>query len=380
MPSRGLSIAIIAFWLGMTTWMFLQDIWPYLQPGVPPPYIIDLVDEAGMQKQNVRHRDDDYPNEVKWKLYQQGSTSASTSPEAHVTTAAGLLLVSPLHQPSYVLASLIVGNLDPYHPIPFMARTWVEYREKPDDSFTFGFMLVPSTVFKVIDLGKVKLKTMRSEFRVNRAGQLLDTKVVLSFDGKFLWHRFDNVGFHLEGKVFEGLFHARFRVFSIRDEVASVLSAVGHSGTLPALGLVSWTAEKKVEQAPFRFDYQFKPVPVARTGSVLNPLHPVNRIKGLRPGQTWRMPLLDPVAKAQGALEHLLGKNDAPFLNARVLPQPQMLPDHPSPIPCLVIEYDDEETRPRTWVQVGSGLVLRQEASQLGRRMILQRDNITPEP
>ena len=49
-------------------------------------------------------------------------------------------------------------------------------------------------------------------------------------------------------------------------------------------------------------------------------------------------------------------------------------------VPCLIIEYDDEETQPRTWVHVDTGLVLRQEVTQLGKRLILQRDTIIRDP
>jgi hypothetical protein len=218
---------------------------------------------------------------------------------------------------------------------------------------------------------------LRSYFRVNRAGLLLDTTVGLLFDVEFLGMRVHNIGFHLAGEVLDGHFHARFRVFSIRDELVNFLTVWGH-GFVPATPPPSWLAQTLTK--PPYFSHTLEPVPVARTGSILNPLHPVNRIKGLRPGQTWRMPLLDPLDKARGGWEKLLGKNDTTFLNARVLPQPQLLPDSPRPIPCLVIEYDDEDIKPRTWVQLQSGLVLRQEATQFGKRLVLQRDLITPEP
>src|SRR5262249_60804830 len=39
--------------------------------------------------------------------------------------------------------------------------------------------------------------------------------------------------------------------------------------------------------------------PVAyRGGMVLNPMHPVNRVTGLKPGQRWRIPLIDPFSDA----------------------------------------------------------------------------------
>ena len=46
MPPRHITLAIIAFWLAMSGWLFYRDLWPRLRPGEPPPYVIDLVDEA----------------------------------------------------------------------------------------------------------------------------------------------------------------------------------------------------------------------------------------------------------------------------------------------------------------------------------------------
>src|SRR5947208_2624984 len=46
MPSRWLSLAIIAFWLGTNGWLFYHDIWPTLRPNQPPPMTIDIVQEA----------------------------------------------------------------------------------------------------------------------------------------------------------------------------------------------------------------------------------------------------------------------------------------------------------------------------------------------
>ncbi len=46
MPSRTITIAIIAFWLGMTIWLADAEVWPRLQPGQPPPFTIDLMDDS----------------------------------------------------------------------------------------------------------------------------------------------------------------------------------------------------------------------------------------------------------------------------------------------------------------------------------------------
>jgi hypothetical protein len=46
MPSRWVCVAIIAFWLGINGWLLWKEVWPSLQPGQPPPFTIDLVEEV----------------------------------------------------------------------------------------------------------------------------------------------------------------------------------------------------------------------------------------------------------------------------------------------------------------------------------------------
>ena len=102
-------------------------------------------------------------------------------------------------------------------------------------------------------------------------------------------------------------------------------------------------------------DTDLKPVAVSSHGSVLSPLHPVNRITGLRPGQTWRMPLVDPVKDAFAALVRdalpagLSGLGDDSreiILTASVRPQTETLTWNGKPAECLVIDYrGDDVTR-----------------------------------
>jgi hypothetical protein len=49
MPPRTLSVAIVLFWVGMTGWLTYREIWPNLSPDQPPPFTIDLADEAQNQ-------------------------------------------------------------------------------------------------------------------------------------------------------------------------------------------------------------------------------------------------------------------------------------------------------------------------------------------
>src|ERR1700687_2495311 len=59
MPARQHIVIIVAFWLLITGWLFYRDLWPKWQPGEPPPYTIDLADEASEQK-------------IHWNLLKEG--------------------------------------------------------------------------------------------------------------------------------------------------------------------------------------------------------------------------------------------------------------------------------------------------------------------
>jgi hypothetical protein len=133
----------------------------------------------------------------------------------------------------------------------------------------------------------------------------------------------------------------------------------------------------------------FEPVDVQGKGSVLNPLHPVNRITGLRPGRSWQVPLFDPVeliasAKLEGksdpalatVLAWLQSNSSAPRfrkVTAVVLSETQTLAWNRAKQACLVIEYTEGELSAHTWVRERDGLVLQQEAKLRGDTLLLRR-------
>lgn len=46
MPSRFLTVVILLFWAVSTGWFFYAEFWPRFRGGDPPPFTIDLADEA----------------------------------------------------------------------------------------------------------------------------------------------------------------------------------------------------------------------------------------------------------------------------------------------------------------------------------------------
>lgn len=123
-------------------------------------------------------------------------------------------------------------------------------------------------------------------------------------------------------------------------------------------------------------------------GSVLNPLHPVHRITGLRPGQRWRQPLVAPHEDiVRAALARMPGAESAAaalresgprWLDAAVRNSTQQLETDRGAVECLLIDYRGEvhgdEFTARTWVAAGDGAVLRQEAESQGQKMVLTRE------
>jgi hypothetical protein len=299
MPSRFLSLGIVVFWLAMTAVLLYREAWPLLQPDMPPPFTIDLVDEAQQKMADTR-----------WSVFLKG-----TIPDASGT----------------------------------IARTKVDYLPK-SDTFVLNLNLrCVNPTHNGLSLGSLTLRNMTSNYRVNRKGQLLGMEAEFLFDVEVARLKIKNVNAFLTGDVEDDQFRSRyrFRVPGLLNDYASDL----------------------------------KPVKVSYHGSILMPMHPVNRIKGLRPGQHWRMPILNPLADALSgtmSANGLLGsESEIRYLNAHVRPNIEMLPGQKEPVPCHVIEYEDEELQPLTWVQEGSGLVLQQEATLMhDSRIVMRRDPI----
>ena len=223
---------------------------------------------------------------------------------------------------------------------PYMAVTRIDYDDKPDETFTFNVEMKPKQAStKPLPLGLLALKYMKSAYRVTRDRRLLDLKVSITFvqangNGE------GDCQLDLNGAVADGQFTGNYDI---------------RMGNL---------------QLPRQ---DIGPVPVTEHGSVLMPMHPVHKIYNLRPGMTWRVPLVNPVADA---LASSLGSSSRTrFLRAHVLPTLQLLelPDGKSCL-CHVIEYEgDEDTKPRTWVRAADGVVLRQEMALDGKRLIMVR-------
>jgi hypothetical protein len=132
-----------------------------------------------------------------------------------------------------------------------------------------------------------------------------------------------------------------------------------------------------------KFQHDLTPVPV-KDGQALNPLQPVNRIVGIRPGQRWTVQEIDPLGEALAMVfkEKLashgvrLPERERQPLLAEVgaTPEPLAWGKTRETATCWVIDYRRGEAQARTWVRVLDSKVLRQEASLMGDRIALERD------
>src|SRR5258707_903491 len=86
-----------------------------------------------------------------------------------------------------------------------------------------------------------------------------------------------------------------------------------------------------------KVDVKLDPIE-APTRSILNPMHPVPKITGLRPGRRWQMPVLNPLGDVvQPAINAILANKglkevklnlftESKFVNAEVLTETAMIP------------------------------------------------------
>jgi hypothetical protein len=322
MPPRWFCVLVAICWLAMTGWL-LHDLLPSWLPGEPPPFHIDPVDEV--HKGTVP--------KISWKVYHQGKSD-------------------PMPQPI------------------FNAETWVDYLAQ-DDTYVLQARLkaTPKDAklkpFHVARIFKVEMLT--SEYRVTRSGQLRSLRAEVKATPQF--ELFNKEVSSLLRPFLKASPAPGAKKSSIPpDPLELLVEGEVHGDQFVA----HCRAGSSSLTQPMQFD--LPPTPVSHTRSVLMPLHPVNRIRGLRPGQSWRQPLVDPLRDAFASLPGVAG--GVRSLQARVLPQPQKLTQGDSEVSCLVIEYsdDEQELMGRTWVEQDSEQVQQQEAFIEDGRWIMKRE------
>jgi hypothetical protein len=226
------------------------------------------------------------------------------------------------------------------------AQTSVEHRAIEDD-FTLHaeFKERPGSE----GTQKIRIHSMTSAYRVTRKGHLLDLEIKMAFDSPAFHIPCD---LRIWGEVRNGEFLPHYEILS-----------------------------------PIQKTIKLRAVAVSSQGSVVLPLHPLNRLNGVRAGQKWRVPVFDPVSDSLAVSNPLTALTDGDaevhFLRAVVRPQTETLPWQGGDTPCLVIDYQeegqhgDDKMTAETWVRAADGLVLKQVAVLSGTRWeMIREDNI----
>ncbi|MBI3409757.1 MAG: hypothetical protein HY040_15560 [Planctomycetes bacterium] len=115
------------------------------------------------------------------------------------------------------------------------------------------------------------------------------------------------------------------------------------------------------------------PVKVSEMGSVLNPMHLVNRIRGLHVGRTWSEPMIDSFAPISAAVDLGLKKKSS-YMMAEVFADTLDWSNTPA-VECYRIDHWEpgEKVSARTWVRRRDDIVLKQEAAYEGLKIIVER-------
>jgi hypothetical protein len=290
MPPRWLCLLIVLFWLACNGWLFWRDLLPRVVPGQPPPYTIDVVEEAQTQRRERVQR-----SAIGWAVYRNDERVLE--------------------------ASLFV--------------------EHPDrEVFELKADFKPPRGSPPVAVNGILLQRMISTYRVSSRGDLL--------------------GIHAHIIALPEL-----PVLGIDTRLVITVAGDVEKGWLRPQRTIKGLGSRA---GPFDLPEMAAP----RGGSVLLPLHPVKRLRDLRPTQTWQVTLLDPLGHPL-ALQGFGG--EAPLLQARVrAEEEEYTRNRYRAVPCLVIDAEGDGVKVSTWVRRSDGTVLRQDATLGKMRWQLYRD------
>ncbi|HKB39696.1 MAG TPA: hypothetical protein VKD72_24885 [Gemmataceae bacterium] len=220
-------------------------------------------------------------------------------------------------------------------PREYTIKQTVEYDSKSD---TFRLKAALKARSPEPDAARAyHLESVSSTYHVTRAGNMLDLDVNVKLLAGPLNPTGDRAG-HFTGEVREG---------------ACVLQWETGTGRLLKRGSES--------------------LGVSYHGVVLLPLHPLDRIRGLRPGRRWACNLLDPlVSSAPGA-----SRPEVVWVHAEVQPETERMTWNAQVKECRVIEYGDRagNVRGMTWVEIKEDRVLRMKVRLREEHWVLTRNN-----
>ncbi|MCS7046851.1 MAG: hypothetical protein NZO58_10885 [Gemmataceae bacterium] len=211
---------------------------------------------------------------------------------------------------------------------------------QPDGTFELTAQVKLDKPFRVfIDFHDFRAVT---SYRVTAEGSLVSAKTLLKFKVDLPVLGRSVVEFDFAGQVRDGEFHPQLQV--LLD---------GQAMPVPPL----------------------TPCAVSGSGRILNPMHLVNRVNGLRVGQRWPVPLLDPLRAAPAAARDLVPAQETMVAELTAEVKLDDLLWNDAVEPCFKIEYARRDAAPlaATWVRCRDGLVLQQWAAYEGIEFTMRR-------
>ncbi len=127
---------------------------------------------------------------------------------------------------------------------------------------------------------------------------------------------------------------------------------------------------------------ELEAVDLSSHSCVLNPLHPVQRIREIQPGRVWKCAVADPCALVQNPLQGLLVHTDDDILKWSQTPRPEERPTDSRvvEVPCRHMVFGDENSLMwfETWIRAADGWVLKQETHLWGETWTMTRSTPLP--
>jgi hypothetical protein len=361
MPARWLTLAIIAFWLGMVALFNAIEIRPRLSPTEPLMFPVDVIDEAGQAKDLAtysvtKNGTFNYKAEVEWHYLPEDDTFES---ECQLT---------------------------------------LRFTDQPEAPREQGPIWLPQ--FHEVALS--------SFYRLTRGGEMKAIEATTNYS--LVWEKEGEVGARetvgeikvkaeVKGTPQAGRFapHVR-RTFPQLKGDEKLVKEDEKLGALARELLRRWSPrdeelvkgdEKLVPLKLRDFECDSEAVPVPPRGTVLNPLHPPRRFPALADDQHWLLTVIDPLLSLTAAAAPLGGEpllkagmdpgRAAYVVEARVQPGLEGVDwDACKGVPCRVIRCKDGGPVEglTIWVREKDGVVMRQDFRLWGDSWSFLRNSI----
>jgi hypothetical protein len=170
--------------------------------------------------------------------------------------------------------------------------------------------------------------------------------------------------------------------FSSSTDDPFSLHAILHGS--PRNGSLASTVTINRRDPPDETETELEPVALSGRDCVLNPLHPVQRIREIQPGRIWKCAVVDPCFLIQQPLQVLSVRTDTEDVILEWQQTPKLeerrTDSRVMEVPCRHMVFGEEGSLMwfETWIQASEGWVLKQEAHLWGETWTMTRTTPLP--